>query len=258
MNQFLLPTIHLPEGGISMQIGNIFSYPAHMHSFYEMTLYEPFDGSISINGQSFLIDVPTAILISPADFHRIDAPNGANAKYVKLAFDADLFGDAAPKHSVVCRRADNFIVHLLHEIVRSQPQSLYQRQLVHTAVLALCAYGVRVSSSDHAPSRDLVKKAVQIIHESYRDEITLASVAQQLSVTPQYLSSIFKQCAGINFSKYLNGVRLRCAARDLSETHHSITQICELCGYRNFSHFLRSFKAMFGMSPSDYRKHTQI
>ena len=99
---------------------------------------------------------------------------------------------------------------------------------------------------------------MQMIHESYRDGITLASVAQSLCVTPQYLSSAFKQRAGVNFSKYLSGVRLRCAARLLCETRHSITQVCELCGYRNFSHFLRSFKTMFGMSPSDYRKHTQI
>lgn len=248
--------IHKHDSGIAVKTGRVFPFPLHMHSYYEMTLYEPFDGTISVNDNSFTIDQPTAILMIPSDFHRNMIRGNPGAHYIKIAFEAELLGESAPDCSLVLRNIaqDDFFIYLFREIAQN-PQPAYRKQLVTCAVLAFIEKGERICPSKNANSYRLVKKAVGIIHENFSRTITLGSVASELSISPQYLSCIFKESIGINFSTYLSGVRLRRASTLLTDTQESITRICELCGYRNFSHFLRCFKSMFGCSPSAYRKN---
>ncbi len=92
-----------------------------------------------------------------------------------------------------------------------------------------------------------------MINEGFRTPLPLPRVAQQLSVTPQYLSFAFKLGLGINFSQYLAYTRLQYAAHSMLNTRESITDICFDCGFENFSHFSRSFKRLFGISPREYR-----
>ena len=79
------------------------------------------------------------------------------------------------------------------------------------------------------------------------------SVAEKMSVTPQYLSLAFTSSFGINFSQYLSNIRLSYAASMIENTSESITDICFEAGYSNFSHFSRSFKKKYGLSPREYK-----
>ena len=104
-------------------------------------------------------------------------------------------------------------------------------------------------------SFSLAINAVKLIKETFFTDITLSSVANTLSVSPQYLSSVFKHNLGIGFSEYLTDIRLRHAAILLTSGQNNISQICEICGYKNMSHFIRSFKKKYGISPSQYTKN---
>lgn len=258
MEAYKILKMHKHDSDITVATGSIFQFPIHMHSYYEMTLYEPFDGTISVNDTVFTMDTPTAILIAPFDFHRSEITGSQKGRYIKIAFATDLpLEEPAPDCSLILRNIceDDFLIRLFQEIAKTLPLSAYRKQLVYSAVLALIERGTRIRPIKNTGSYGLVKKAVGIIHENFSRNITLSSVAAELSVSSQYLSRIFKENIGINFSTFLTGVRLRRASKLLAETQESITHICEICGYRNFSHFLRSFKSMFGCSASAYRKN---
>ena len=257
MEEYKILKMHKRGSGITVETGKIFQFPTHMHSYYEMTLYEPFAGTISVNDNVFSIDRPTAILIAPSDFHHNQIIGDPQARYIKIGFESEMLDDAVPDCSLVLHSTadDDFFIHLFREIAKDHLQPAYRKHLVCCAVLAMLEKGTRIHPAKNTGSYQLVKKAVGIMHENFSQNITLRSVAQELSISPQYLSCIFKENIGINFSAFLSGVRLRRAAKLLTETQESITHICEMCGYRNFSHFLRSFKSMFGCSPSLYRKN---
>lgn len=260
MEEYKILKMHKRGNGITVETGTVFQFPMHMHSYYEMTLYEPFPGTISVNDNVFSIDRPTAILIVPSDFHHNQITDMPQARYIKIGFESELLDAPVPDCSLVLRSTadDDFFIHLFREIAKEHLQPAYRKHLVCCAVLALLEKGAPILPSKNTGSYRLVKKAVSMIHENFSQNITLTSVAQALSVSPQHLSCIFKETIGINFSAFLSGVRLRRASNLLTETQDSITHICEMCGYRNFSHFLRSFKNMFGCSPSAYRKtHSQ-
>ena len=56
-----LPKLLTGESGVNVTVGNVISFPVHTHMYYEMTLYEPFAGSITVNYQSIVMDRPAVI-----------------------------------------------------------------------------------------------------------------------------------------------------------------------------------------------------
>jgi len=55
-------------------------------------------------------------------------------------------------------------------------------------------------------------KALKLVNERFKEELSLPMIARELSLTPQYLSKSFASCFGVNFSQYLLSVRLKYAA----------------------------------------------
>lgn len=93
------------------------------------------------------------------------------------------------------------------------------------------------------------------IHESYADAITLDDAAKLVYMSPQYVSYLFKRQVGKTFIKYLTDYRLEQAARLLSNSNKRITDIMISTGYNNSSYFSSVFRAKYGVTPSQYRKH---
>lgn len=106
---------------------------------------------------------------------------------------------------------------------------------------------------DEAASH-LVKLTVKIVNEQYTQDLHLAEIAEELLVTPNYLSRIFRLETGISFSSYLSQKRVKRACELLKGTLLKIYQIGEAVGYPNPRYFSEWFQKMTGMSPGDYRK----
>jgi two-component system response regulator YesN len=64
---------------------------------------------------------------------------------------------------------------------------------------------------------------------------------------------VFTENAGLGFRAYLRHLRLSKAADLLMGTDLSVGQIADAVGYGDASQFAKSFKRMYGVSPSRYR-----
>ena len=73
-----------------------------------------------------------------------------------------------------------------------------------------------------------------------------------------HLSRAFKQSFGISSGEYVMRRRLHQARRLLLETRLPIGEICQLAGFGYFSHFSRQFKRHVGVSPSEYRRSSEM
>ena len=83
--------------------------------------------------------------------------------------------------------------------------------------------------------------------------ISLESVAASVHKTPAYISRVFKNELGCNFSDYLTEKRMRRAAELLKEPDDKVYLIAQQCGYADTSNFIRVFKKYYGISPVEYR-----
>ena len=150
------------------------------------------------------------------------------------------------------------------------PESLRQEDLLEKRILLtnsvddfltlacqLCeeVMEVRPGGSRHTPSAE---QARAYIDRHYMDpELSLSSVANAVSVSPNHLSTLFKSKIGVGFSEYLTEVRIRQAKRLLITSDLRVSEVGERVGYQNMEYFSMLFKKNTGQTPSQYRRsHT--
>ncbi len=102
----------------------------------------------------------------------------------------------------------------------------------------------------------IVEQVTDYLHQHYRDA-SLEVAAQLVSLSPNYLSRIFKRKTGINFSEYLLNVKMEQAARLLLDVTMKTYEVADLIGYDNPKNFTRAFKQYCGKTPREFRKQDQ-
>lgn len=100
----------------------------------------------------------------------------------------------------------------------------------------------------------IVKEAIEYINENYRNKASLSEIAETLSVSPGYLSRIFKKDTGQNITFYVNKVRMDIARNLISEGKMTLNEISAEVGIQNYNYFYILFKEIHGISPSEYIK----
>lgn len=95
---------------------------------------------------------------------------------------------------------------------------------------------------------------MQYIHKNYSEHITLADIAKTVSVSKSSALNIFNKYLHISPVSYLINYRLKRAAKLLADTDGSVYSIANDTGFENVGYFCRSFKELFGVTPSEYRK----
>lgn len=100
----------------------------------------------------------------------------------------------------------------------------------------------------------IIRQICDIIENEYATELYLDRVAEQIYLSPAYISRIFKKSTGMNFVKYLNEVRLKKAAALLLEADFPINEISKRVGFSDVSYFCSCFKKKYGMTTVQYRR----
>jgi signal transduction histidine kinase/DNA-binding LacI/PurR family transcriptional regulator/AraC-like DNA-binding protein/ActR/RegA family two-component response regulator len=112
--------------------------------------------------------------------------------------------------------------------------------------------------ADELPTQTsvLVKRAVAYFQQNYDQALTRSMVADEIGVSNDYLSTIFKRELGLTLWDYLNRYRITCARRLLDGSNQTITEVAHAVGFDDPAYFSRIFRRLVGMSPSAYREKT--
>lgn len=100
-----------------------------------------------------------------------------------------------------------------------------------------------------------VKLAKQYIMENYNKNITLKDVADNVFLSQNYLSELFKREVGEGFYEFLSMYRISVAKNLLVTTNLRIYEIAESIGYNDPVTFGRAFKRLTGYTPNGYRNN---
>lgn len=101
---------------------------------------------------------------------------------------------------------------------------------------------------------DMIRKTREFLRTNYKKKIRLIDLSKAISLSPYYLSHIFKKETGSTLFEYLTKVRIEEAKRLLENTPWNITRISFEVGCSDQSYFCKVFKKSEGISPSDYKK----
>ena len=233
----------------------VVDYPIHGHAYYELLVYDAFEGEITLNGSKFSTRLPTAILVTPNDFHSTALRGGVGATCFKLQIRRATAERIAPYALFSTVTKDPEQVAFLHALCRRAEQ--YREDAAYLLKCAeLLVLTLQKNASPRAPqgkSVALIRAATDIILQRFQEPLTLEGVAAELHVSPQYLSTVFARYAEMSFVEYLTDRRLRYAVSAM-QSGANVTEACFQSGYRNLSHFIRSFKKKYHVTPARFAR----
>lgn len=123
--------------------------------------------------------------------------------------------------------------------------------LIREMVRVYCGLVRECSLSGYSPA---VRNTLLYIDMNLASAISTRDIAENQFLTPNYLSTRFKQEVGVSISEYLIRRRVGLACRLLSTTHFSVQDIAGKAGMGDASYFSKQFKRVMGLSPLQYRK----
>ena len=103
-----------------------------------------------------------------------------------------------------------------------------------------------------------MKEAVDYIYENYDKDLNMAMVSNHISMNYSCFSQTFKEYTGMNFVNYIKEVRINKAKELLQDTNKKVAEIGYEVGYENEKHFMKVFKSVTGISPTEYRKNSDL
>ncbi len=98
-----------------------------------------------------------------------------------------------------------------------------------------------------------VKMVIRFIEENGDRQLSLNEIARSINVSPWHLCRLFRTGTGTSVNQYLLNLRMEKAKELLATTCLRVKEIMNQVGIRDESHFARTFKKLFGVSPSQYR-----
>ncbi|UKS30951.1 response regulator [Paenibacillus sp. HWE-109] len=101
--------------------------------------------------------------------------------------------------------------------------------------------------------KDPMEEAKAYIDTHLSVEISLKEVADIVGITPTYFSALFKKLTNETFVSYRIHKRMEKARELLSIPHKRTVDVAAEVGYDDYPHFTKTFKKIFGISPSEYR-----
>ena len=236
------------SGSYHLQKGQAFFIPAGSSAHYKASHSDPwkycwigvyaditnpylkyiFENSSVININMDLLELEQLILsiISVTDSRIIDIE-----QYKEHDFPGGQFIPITLPSQAL--EANSKLLHLFSKLIETQTDNVFQLSTIE----------------DHAIA------AKSFIDEHFSEPIKVQDVANALHIHPNYLSQIFHDKYKQSPKAYLNSFRLHKAALLLTLTDHSIASISTSVGFSTQHHFSKSFKQVFHVSPSDYRKN---
>ncbi|AGK99403.1 AraC family transcriptional regulator [Clostridium pasteurianum] len=245
----------------------------HYHDCYEIIFFLSGNVSYFIKDKIYPIQKYDLIFISPFDLHRVTNTGGKYYERIVINFKEKFFNKAYIKNSILKFFNSNINkIPITNNDVRNIFNSLcYEKKindvfsdirinLLVEELLIILNREVRHNTfrQDNNIKDEKVLSIISYINDNYMNDITLSLLSDKFYISQSHLVHLFKNIAGFTIMDYLNKKRISAAQQMLSNNNYNIRSVGELVGYNNLTSFSRTFKAISGVSPMQYKKQHKI
>jgi len=106
-----------------------------------------------------------------------------------------------------------------------------------------------------SPDEQFLKRVMKVINDNIdNDELSVEMIADKVGISRVHFYRKMKDLTGQGPREYMKYVRLKEAARLLSKKKMDITGVSIACGFKTVSSFSTSFKALYGITPTEWMK----
>jgi len=148
-------------------------------------------------------------------------------------------------------------------------QDEYSREIILGHIDSILKYAQRFYKRQFINRNELSGKTVSKFNDRLRAYFgsgdlqqqglpTVKSMADQLNVSPRYLSDLLKQETGKTGIELIHIFLISEAKHLLTQTNTTVAEIGYTLGFENMPYFSRLFKREVGMSPNQYKKQNLV
>ncbi len=101
---------------------------------------------------------------------------------------------------------------------------------------------------------DTFNRIIEYLNGHYTESCTVTALAEQFNMSPSYFAHFFKKNAQKSVIEYINEIRIMHAKIFLEKEDVTIGEIALRTGFYDINYFSRKFKAVTGMSPTEFKK----
>lgn len=246
------------------------TYGPHAHLRIEINYVKKGNCILHLDQKSITFHEGELMFITPNVKHKFEAGN-KGTQLMQLEFLPDLFSRFvldmrteenhnisftsflfSGKYQVMKIVNDMRIVRIIQDIIcELQTRSFYYDYQVILLYIELQIQIYRYVKEHFFPGHgnEILKKAIDYMHQHYHSNITIEEIASHSGVTGRYLRRLFAHELNTSPVDYLNQVRVNRALSLLKTTDLSVKEISFQCGFRSPQYFSRIFKQFIGLPP---------
>ncbi|HVS32443.1 MAG TPA: helix-turn-helix transcriptional regulator [Thermoanaerobaculia bacterium] len=127
--------------------------------------------------------------------------------------------------------------------------------IVEGIMLEVCGLMLRRSPGGAARS-SVAMRAEALIRDRFAASLRLRDIAEEVGVGPCHLSRVFRKEMGCTVGERIRQRRVECASQLLA-TSMPLSEVAGATGFADQSHFTRTFRALTGVTPQEYRRHVR-
>lgn len=249
----------------------------HSHDYLELIVVMSGCGKYRIEGEIYNVKEGDVLLLNPSDKHQAlpleaaETPSrefiigfhdvqmhGYEKNYLPLAGGRNIIhtsGELKQRILKICTsmEAENtvdkqgryymlkaYLMQLLILLLREQTEPMKDCQ---------------GRSFESINKKYVVEQILNYFEDHYNEKVSLDRIAENMYLSPFYISKIFKSETGATPIRHLINIRLEKAREILMEDQNmSIQEVAACVGYDDAYHFSKLYKKHFGVSPSYTRK----
>ena len=244
---------------------------SHFHDCHQLLYIEEGQIRITIGEEHYTAVSGDLIIISRFEGHSIQIESSVYKRYT-LRIRPDISGMENRLLSVLVNRPARFrhvlslsgsqeVTLLLKQLMSewTARQDFWDMQLDHLLYsLLICLYRQHPELKQFKSDMLLQIQAVQsYLEENYHHSCSLSELSNQFLLSASYLSHQFKHITGLSVMGYLTACRIAAAKRMLAQTDMDIGKIVAECGFSDSSNFSRKFRALTGLTPTQFREENK-
>lgn len=255
------------ERVVFLEAGGLDSVLAHSHDFAELVYVAEGFGTNTVNGKTVKIKSGDLFFMAEKGCVHFITPNDKTDTFViyNLIVPYELFDIDFKKISPTYIFTEKQIPELYGWIAAIKREEEEKEEgfaaminaLTEMLLINLVRKYPRTVKDEHADKRDYVHIAKRFISVNYAHPITVADVAAECGITPDYLQELFKKKSSLSVKQFLMSERLRNSCYRLANTDEPIETVAHNCGFCDFKYFYRKFKMTLGITPAGYRRKTR-
>lgn len=269
--------------GYDFSISKLFNFPGslrHKCNYYSLIYMMEGSGSLTLDSGRYELRVGDFYLVAPEVYYSIEVTleglciclnlrhsfvateyksfaleNPQLTKFITDSLVSDESAQYAAIHTDANESINNLVLTIFSEYIR---QDEYSNVAMRSYLSLLFATILRNPDTELESSAKVSHMDAQFyLIENYLKKnyqtANLTDLSETIHFSKQYICRIVREKTGDTFNTLLIRTRLEMVVQCLLETDLPLEEIAYLCGFSAASHMSRTFKNVYGMTPSSYR-----